>query len=111
MRFIPEKEEVLALLAVWFIWPVLICTEWAVSPLFFEIGGSLPLSVRFALEIMNMNRHCLPSLIGTGLIVLAGRFSPTPETKRFIFHLISLTAFAFTVTSMLCLLALVRPMK
>lgn len=104
MRFMPDKDELLALTAVWIICPVVHFAAWVCAHRFGEFGGSLPLFARFAFAVSRSNQYCIPSLIGTGCIVLVGRFASTLATKRFLCHLITLAAFCFTTATMLCFL-------
>jgi hypothetical protein len=108
MRWIPERDEALALMAVWLIWPALHFTAWAVLPVLAQLGASLPLLTRLAFQVLQANRLCVPSLVGTAAIGLVGRLAPSPEVKRFALHLITLSAFAFTVVTMLAFLTVVR---
>ena len=108
MRFLPDKQELLALGAVWLIYPVLLFAEWAVSPLFRAADYSLPWPVWRALNLLNWNHMLIPSLIGTGCVILAARISPSPETKRFLCHVITFVTFCFTVVVISCVLSSVR---
>lgn len=111
MRFVPEKDEAIALVAVWLVWPSLHLTGWAVLPLLSQLGVSLPAHTRLGIHLLMANRLCVPSLVGTAAIVLVSRFAPTPEVKRFILHLITLLAFGFTVMTILAFLTVVRAIR
>jgi hypothetical protein len=107
LRFLPDKDEAIALTAVWMIWPALQLTRLAIWPLFAQCLMSFPLPTRIAIEIVQANGICLPSLIGTVLVVLAARFAPTAQAKCRLCHLITFAAFAFTVSTMLAFLMMV----
>jgi len=110
MRFMPDRDETIALVAVWLTWPALHLTGYAVFVLLGHVSICLPLPARLAFAVLLANRICLPSLVGTAAIALTARFAPTPAAKRLICHLITLLAFAFTVSSMLALLTVVWAM-
>ena len=108
MRVMPYRDEALALVGVWIIYPALYFAGVSIGSRLGEITGSLPVTMRLAFDVSRANLYCVPSLIGTGCIVLVGRFTPTVEAKRFLWHLITLMAFGFTVASMLCFLTTLR---
>ena len=111
MRFMPDKDEALALGAVWMVWPALHLAGCSIAPLLGQLGVSLPWSARLAIEVSQANARLIPSLIGTGCIVIARRFARTSEIRRFLCHLITFFAFGFTVATMLCWLALLREIR
>lgn len=105
----PDKDETLALTAVWLIWPALHLTKLTMSSILAEFAVCLPLSTRAALEIVHLSdSFCIPSLLGMLLIVLVGRLVPRLESKRFLCHLITFVSFAFTALTLLILQTVVR---
>jgi hypothetical protein len=107
----PDRHECLSLLAVWLMWPALRFAEWTVFPILAEFSLSLPGPTCFAIRVLYSNRRCIPSIVGTTAIVLAGRFAPTAEAKRFLCHLITLLTFVFTITIMLLFLTVVKAIR
>lgn len=108
MKCLPDRDETLALVAVWLMWPALHFAAWAVHPLFSQLSGCLPLPTRLAFQVLQANRLCIPSLIGTTAIVLVSRLTPTSGTRHLLLHLITLLAFGFTVLIMLVFLTVAR---
>ena len=111
MKLIPDKYEIVALLSVWLMWPAFYLAARAIIPILSEFGANLPLPTRLALEVLQANRLCIPSLVGTAAVVLAGRLSPTPDINRFLCHLITFASFAFTLATVLGLLGILRAIK
>lgn len=102
MKFLPDKDEAVALAAVWLIWPALHLTKLTMTPILAEFSVCLPLPTRAAFEIVRLSDNfCIPSLLGMLLIVFVDRLVPRLESKRFLLHLITFVAFDFTVLTLL----------
>jgi small neutral amino acid transporter SnatA (MarC family) len=111
MRLKPDRDEALALAAVWLMWPSFYFAAEVVFRRLSEFGITLPYPVIISLEILRSNRFCIPSLIGTGTIAIAVRFATTQDSKRFFCHVITLVSFFFTVATILSLLTILRAIK
>lgn len=97
MRFMPERDEVLALVGVWLLWPSLYLFRNAITAMLSGFSGSLPLTTRLGIEVLQWNRWCLPSLAGTAIVVGVARVITHGESRKTAYHAVTLAAFGFAV--------------
>ena len=100
MISLPNRNETVALIAVWVIWPALWLAETAAFARISELNGSLPLPLRWTMVVVASNAYCVPSLVGTAILVAIARLSKNQDLLRFGCHILTLAAFVFVVIVM-----------
>ena len=108
MRSIPTNNEICALAAVWLIWATLKYIGTALLGVMGEYGATLPLPTRLGIIVLSSNAYCLPSLIGTLIIIAISRARLANDRKQLGLHYMTLASFAFTVIVLLCLIPLIH---
>lgn len=98
MKYLPDRHEALALAAVWLTWPALrlshIAFQAAQSDM---LMGAISWHKQLGMELLRSNLRCLPSLIGSVVVVIVARFVSKEELKKTAFHATTLGAFGFVV--------------
>lgn len=100
MRLLPNRSELLALISVWLIYPALVGLAWAMTPGVHGFSGTLPFLARLGIECGQLVERCIPSTVGTGLLVAIARFVKSDANRSFLCHLLTFAAFGFTVAVM-----------
>ena len=108
MKFLPDRSQLLALAAVWLVWPSLSAFFGSIGPLFSSLSVALSLPVRIALRILQWNQRCLPSIVGMAILVAALRMTRDDRQKALVCQTLTLLAFGFTAFTMMCFSDFVR---
>jgi hypothetical protein len=100
MRFLPDRYEMLALVGVWLLWPALFFSRNATMVVLAQFCGSLPLTMRFGIEVLQWNRWGVPSLVGTAVVVAIARVVRDANRKKAACHVVTVAAFGFAVAEL-----------
>lgn len=97
---------ILALLSVWLIYPAIWGLNVAFSAREVAHTGPLPMVAHIAVRFGPLVEHFVPSMFGTVLLLCILCSSKSDSTRIFLFHLVTIVAFVFTVLLMISVVCL-----